>query len=125
MPLSDVGRDLSAQAVAGETITPFNEANSYIGVGDGTAAFDSTHTDLQGASTERIAMDSGYPTVTDNELTYRSTFGTGDANFDWEEWGVFNASTGGDMLNRKVESLGTKPNTQSWQFTVTLTFSNA
>jgi hypothetical protein len=29
------------------------------------------------------------------------------------------------MLSRKVESLGTKTNTQTWQFTVTLTFTTA
>jgi len=36
---------------------------------------------------------------------------------------VFNSATGGTgrMLNRKVESLGTKTSAASWAFTVTLT----
>jgi hypothetical protein len=66
-------------------------------------------------------MDATYPQVSTNVITFRSTFATGDANFAWQEWGVFNASSAGTMLNRKVESLGTKTSAQTWQFTVTIT----
>jgi hypothetical protein len=70
-------------------------------------------------------MDATYPQGAANVLTFRSTFATGDANWAWQEWGIFNASTAGTMLSRKVESLGTKTNTQTWQFTTTLTFTTA
>jgi hypothetical protein len=70
-------------------------------------------------------MDASYPTTTTNVLVFRSTFATGDANFAWQEWGVFNAASAGTMMSRKVESLGTKTSAQSWQFTVTLTFAVA
>jgi hypothetical protein len=46
-----------------------------------------------------------------------------DANFAWQEWAVFNASSTGRMLNRKVESLGTKTSSAAWTLTVTITLS--
>ena len=114
------------QATVGAAVTAFNNANSYIGVGDSTTAHAVSQTDLQAATNKfRKAMDATYPSGGSNVLTFRSTFGTSDANFAWNEWGVFNAASGGTMLNRKVEALGTKTNTQTWQFTVTLTFTTA
>lgn len=66
-------------------------------------------------------MDATYPQIAGNVLTFRATFATGDANFAWNEWGVFNAASAGVMLNRKVEALGTKTASQSIQLTVTVT----
>ena len=126
MPLVDSGRNHLVQAGIGAAVTPFNNANSYIGVGDSTTAHAAGQTDLVAATNKlRKAMDATYPSGAANVITFRSTFGTGDANFAWQEWGVFNAAAAGTMLNRKVESLGTKTNTQTWQFTVTLTFTTA
>lgn len=75
----------------------------------------------------RKAMDATYPSGASNVITFRSTFATTDANWAWQEWGVFNNATNGSgtMLVRKVESLGTKTSAQTWQFTVTLTFTTA
>ena len=113
----------SAIAAAG---TPFSNANAHLGVGDSTTAFAVGQTDLQASSNKlRKAMDATFPSGGSNVITFRSTFGTSDANFAWQEWGVFNASSSGTMLSRKVESLGTKTSAQTWQFTVTLTFTTA
>lgn len=126
MPITDAGRNHLVQAGIGAGVTAFNNANSYIGVGDSTTAFAAGQTDLQAATNKmRKQMDATYPSGASNVITFRSTFATTDANWAWQEWGVFNASTAGTMLNRKVESLGTKTNTQTWQFTCTLTFSTA
>lgn len=126
MPITDAGRNHLVQAGIGAAVTAFNNANSYIGVGDSTTAFSAAHTDLQAATNKlRKAMDATYPNGAANVITFRSTFATTDANYAWQEWGVFNASSGGTMLSRKVESLGTKTNTQTWQFTVTLTVTTA
>jgi hypothetical protein len=126
MPITDAGRNHLVQAGIGAAVTAFNNANSYIGVGDSTTAFSAAQTDLVAATNKlRKAMDATYPSGGSNVITFRSTFGTSDANFAWQEWGVFNASSAGTMLNRKVESLGTKTNTQTWQFTVVLTFTTA
>lgn len=115
---------------AAQTLTFFNNGNAYIGVGDSSTAAAATQTDLQAASNKlRKAMDATYPTHTDGTtsgaatITFRSTFGSSDANFAWAEWAVFNGSSGGRMLNRKVESLGTKASGSTWQLTVTITLS--
>lgn len=126
MAITDAGRNHLVQAGIGAGVTAFNNANAHIGVGDSSTAFAAGQTDLQAASNKlRKAMDATYPTGGSNAITFRATFGTSDANFAWNEWGTFNASSSGTMLNRKVESLGTKTNTQTWQFTVTLTVTTA
>lgn len=114
---------------AGQSLTYFNNAQAAIGVGDSTTAAVATHTDLQAATNKlRKAMDATYPQHTDAttsgaaSIIFRSTFATADANWAWQEWGVFNSSTAatGRMLNRKVESLGTKTSAATWVLTVTL-----
>jgi hypothetical protein len=112
---------------AGQALTFFNNANAHIGVGNSTTAAADTQTDLQGASKTRKAMDATYPLHTDTtgtagskSIVFRSTFATGDANYAWEEWGIFNASAAGRMLNRKVEALGTKTAAATWVLTITL-----
>lgn len=126
MAVTDAGRNFMVQSSIAAASTPFSNANSFIGVGDSTTAFSASQTDLQ-ASTNKLrkAMDATYPSGASNVITFRSTFATTDANFAWQEWGVFNASSAGTMWSRKVESLGTKTSAQTWQFTVTLTFSTA
>lgn len=124
MPFVNAFRDHLATTIIGAAVTVFDNTNAYIGVGGGagaTTAFAVTQTDLQGASKTRKAMDASYPTRATNVLTFRSTFGTSDANYTWDEWGVFNASSAGTMMSRKVEALGTKTSSATWQFTVTIT----
>lgn len=115
-----------AKALIGESITAFNNANAYIGVGDSSTGFSAAQTDLQ-ASTNKLrkAMEATYPTRSGAAITFRSLFATGDANFAWNEWATFNASSGGTMLQRLVESLGTKTSVASWQLTVTITITAA
>jgi hypothetical protein len=126
MALTDAGRNHLVQAGIGAGVTAFNNANAHIGVGDSSTAFSAAHTDLQASTNKsRKAMDTTYPSGGANAIVFRSTFATGDANYAWNEWGVFNAASAGTMLNRKVESLGTKTSSQTWQFTVTLTFTTA
>ena len=123
MALTDAGAILIAQMVRGASVTALNAANAYIAVGNSNTAFSAAQTDLVGASKTRKGMDSSYPSGASNVLTYQATFGTSEANHAWDEWGLFNASTGGTMLGRKVDALGTKTNTQSWTFQITATFS--
>lgn len=114
-----------AQATAGEGVTPFDNANAHLGVGDGTTAFSPTQTDLQGTNKIRKPMDPGYPVRTGTKLTFRATFGSNEANFAWNEWGVFNAASGGVMLNRLVSSMGTKASGATWVFEVEINISAA
>lgn len=126
IPLTDAGRNFMVQSALAAASTPFNNANSFIGAGDSTTAFSAAHTDLQAATNKlRKAMDATYPSGASNVIVWRATFATTDANFAWQEWGIFNASSAGTMLSRKVESLGTKTSTQTWVFTATLTVTTA
>lgn len=127
MALTNAGRNFISDGIVGVTTIPFNNANARIGVGDNSGTFAATQVDLQASTNKfRRVMESGYPTIAINVLTFRSVFATTEANFVWEEWGVFNGSSAtGTMLNRKVESLGTKLSSQSWQITTTLTVNAA
>lgn len=126
MPLTNAGAILAATCVMNDSATFLNSSNAHLGVGDSSTAFSAAHTDLQAASNKlRKAMEASYPTRSSGALTFRSLFGTSEANFAWNEWGSFNASTSGTMFTRKVESLGTKTNTQSWQLTATITLAAA
>jgi len=117
------------ERLIGTGVTAFDNSNAYLGVGDSSTAAAATQTDLQAASNKlRKAMDATYPVHTDGtasgnaSIVYRSTFGSSDANFAWAEFALFNASSSGRMLNRKVESHGTKA-TDSWVLSLTLTLS--
>ncbi len=108
-------------ALTGGAGTAFSSANAHLGVGDSSAAESAAQTDLQAATNkQRKGMQPGYPALNGNQVTFRSLFGQSDANFSWNEWGLFNSAGGGTMLNRKVQSLGTKTSSATWQFTVTL-----
>lgn len=115
----------------GAALQAFSTDNARLGVGNSTATAAVTQTDLQGASKRYNSMVSGYPTHTDGtsssgarQIQFRGLFTTAQANYAWNEWGLFN-STGGSkrMLNRKVQALGTKTSSAQWTFTVTLSLS--
>jgi hypothetical protein len=122
MPLTNAGRDFIAQAIIDDSPTFFDNDTARIGVGDSNAAFAVGQTDLQaGANKIRKEMEASYPQRAANVLTFRSVYAALEANFVWNEWGVFNDPAAGVMLNRKVENLGTKTSAAVWQLTVTLT----
>lgn len=121
MALTTAGINFLSQAAIGQG-TVFNSANARLGVGNGSTSFAISQTDLQGASKLRKAMDTGYPTVTPPKVTFKATFLPSEANFAWNEWGIFNAATGGVMLNRVIESNGTKQSNQTWVLEVEITF---
>lgn len=112
------------------TAGSFQNATAALGVGDSATAATAADTNLNAATNAyRQVMDATYPTVATNTVTFKVTVGTGNANFHWQEWGVFSAvgsgspPTGGTMLNHKVTDLGTKTGAASWAFTVTLSLS--
>jgi hypothetical protein len=121
MALTTAFRDYLAAKLVGGSADLFDNTHAFIGVGISTTAFSAAHTDLQGASKFRKAMDVTYPTSTAGAMTFRSTFATGDANFAWEEWGIFNHASAGTMMNRVVQALGTKSSSETKQVTVTVT----
>lgn len=113
------------QAVTGASgLTYFNEANSYIGVGDSNAPADPGQTGLMGLNKWYKQVDAGYPQVSGNSIIFRATFGPDEANFSWNEWTVANGPTDYAVnLNRKAESLGNKAEGTTWIIQVSLTIS--
>jgi len=113
--------DLITGVVSGATHI-FDNAAATIGVGDSATAAAATQTDLQAATNKTYkGMESGYPTSTTQKVTLKSSFGSGDANYAWQEW-VVKQATSTNCLNRKVESLGTK-SSGTWTLEVTITLS--
>lgn len=108
---------------AGAGGTAFNNANAYIGIGDSSTAPAVGQTDLQAASNKlRKAMDATFPSRSGQVMTYKSTFGTSDANYAWNEISMFNAAAAGTMSNRAlVPSPFTKTAGLSIAATYTLT----
>ena len=123
--LLNEGINLLWTLACGGSGTPWNAANAYIGVGDGTTAENAAQTGLQGTSKAYKVMDSGYPTYgTDQKAQWQSTFAGTEANFSWREITVANGSSDAAVnLNRKVQDLGTKASGTTWiaQLTITLT----
>jgi hypothetical protein len=115
-----IGILLNALIVAASPL--WNATNARIGVGDSATAATIADTDLNAASNKLRVVVNSIPTVAANVLTAVATFTTGQANYAWQEWGLFNAASGAtSMLNHAVVSLGTKTSASAWTITVTIT----
>ncbi len=118
----------NASATPGDALCVFDNTNAYLGVGDSSSAVAATQTDLQAATNKlRKAMEATYPQHTDGttstaaSVVWKSSFSTVQANWAWNEIALFNGSTGGRMLNRKLVSMGTKTSSNTWTLTLTVT----
>lgn len=105
--------------------TPFDGVNAYIGVGDGTTAANASQTGLMGTNKTYRPMDSGYPQVKDNVMTFRATFGPDYGNHKWREFTVANGgSDSAKNLNRLVEApLREKVAPDTWVMELQVTIS--
>ena len=120
--LLNSGIDEMWDLVTGLSSDYFNNANAQIGVGDSSTAAAPSQTDLQAATNKTYkGMESGYPTSTTQQATFKSSFGASEANYAWNEW-VVKQSSSAICLNRKVESLGTK-SAGTWTLEVDITLS--
>lgn len=128
--------------IAGTSITTkFSATNGRIGVGTSSTAVSYTQTALQGdtggsSTTSYYQLVSSAPTISTASspptLTLVSAFGTGVANFAWNEFGSDNYTTSGVttttiggsyiFFNRGVVGMGTKASGQTWTATETISF---
>ena len=94
-------------------------AMSHMAIGTGTATPAAGNTAL-GSQSHRSALTS--TTVSSNVVTYVASFGAGDGTGAITEAGLFNASSGGDMLCRTTFSVVNKGSQDSmtitWEVTV-------
>lgn len=132
------GITLITNLLIGGVATAWDNANSFLGVGDTATAEAATQTEL--LATQNAAnrfykgMVATYPQRSggfSQTIDFRSDFTTTEANFVWNEWtaarGATTASGSGFLvgttnMNRKVQSLGTKA-TGTWTLTGSITFS--
>lgn len=127
MPMVTAGRNAIADLLGGVG-TAYNAAAAHLGVGTSTTAWAATQTDLLGTPVRKPVnlapvITHGTPPV-NSVLTYVATFGPSDANFAWNEFGLFRAPSGGSMFSRVVSAQGTKASGQSWELTFAQSISN-
>jgi hypothetical protein len=129
--LTTVGLNRLTSLLIGAGGQALTATSCRLGVGDDSTAAAVGDTDLStGANQYYRIMDSTFPTQANGVTTFKSTFGTGDANFAWNCWGLdvgtptvtSSGTVSGTLFNRKVASLGTKSST-AWVLTTTVTFS--
>lgn len=120
------GINLLWTLVCGGAGTAYNNANSYIGVGDSTAAAVATQTGLQAVTNKLYKkVEAGYPTYGSNQkAVWRAVFNGNEANYAWQEFSLSNSdSNTGTNLNRKVSNQGTKVTSQIWTLQLEITLS--
>jgi hypothetical protein len=122
--LLDEGVNEMWKLIAGLGGTPFNTANSYIGVGDGTAAASGEQTGLLGANKLYKAVDPTYPQINAQTITYRATYGSGEAAFAFQEFTIANGDSDSAInLCRKVDDHSSKPLNDTWVISCSITLS--
>ena len=95
-------------------------AMTHMAVGTGTTTAAASQTALV-TENDRNTLTS--TTVTANAIAYVCTWAAGDATAALTEAGIFNASSGGDMLCRTVFSVVNKASADSMTITWTVTVS--
>jgi len=123
----DAGKQRLGDLITG-TGSPvaFSATRGVTGVGNGTTGNTSGMTALQGASQFYKGLD-GAPSSLTGVISASATFTAAEGNFAWEEWcwaiataapvassSFSTATTSGVIINRKVQSLGTKANGAVW-----------
>lgn len=110
----------------------FTASRGVVGVGTTNTAWAANQTTLLGTA-YYTGVTTG-PSNTAGAITATADFSSGVANHAWEEWcwaiataavvpstSFATATTSGVMLNRKVQSLGTKASGALWTLSATVT----
>jgi len=130
--LLDDGMDLLLSLLTGQGGDAYATGTAEIGVSDDDTAAVRTQ-DLLDTTEEGEedwqGMEENFPTApAENDATdgrsvkFKSSWGADDGNFAWKSWGIRNKAVAGTILNRKVESLGTKA-TGTWTLAVEISLS--
>lgn len=91
------GKNYIAQKMVATTNVP--PSMTHMGIGTNSTAPLPENTTLTGQTTRQVLTGSS---VTSNSITYTANFPAGSGDGAITEAGIFNASTGGDMLCRTV-----------------------
>lgn len=123
MALTNAFRDFLGEKVTGGTGALYDATTGYLGVGDSTTAFAASQTDLVAATNKLRKQCSSCSDNGSGVITAVTSFGSAEANYAWQEFALFNASSAGTMMQRVVSAQGTKTAGQVWQLTETITIS--
>lgn len=103
--------------------------HTRIGVGDSNTAEAYTDTALGAATNKLYKLVTGAGTLGTRTLTFAATFGSSEANWAWNEFGLDIGATADSttvaavLLNHKAGiAQGTKASGQTWSATAVLTF---
>jgi hypothetical protein len=99
-----------------------NTVMTHMAIGTGSTAAAAGDTAL-GTQTDRNALTVSGGTVSTNTIQYACTWAAGDGTGAITEAGIFDASSGGDMLARTVFSVVNKGAQDSMTITWTITVS--
>lgn len=116
-----VGINRLLDLLTGNSAATFTNAEAQIGIGDSATAATAGQTDLQAATNKTYkSMDATFPpAAAAGSVSFKSTFGTTDANYTWAEF-VVRRATGTLCLDRGVSAMGTKTVAGTWVPTVTI-----
>lgn len=139
--LTTVGLNRIGNLIIGAGGAAFTNTLGFAGVGATSTAATVGDTQLAGNGNSSTAwykgLDASNPTQTNGAITANCTFASGDANFAWNEWcwgivasgtvtaanAIASVGTSPIMVNRKVQSLGTKVAGAVWTLQSTVTLS--
>lgn len=103
--------------------TNYGAANAWIGVGTSSGSVSAVQTGLSGTAAYR-PMESTYPQIANQTITWRSLFDGANGNFQWEEFTVANGSgNSNENLNRRVSDQGIKASGTTWTIDLAITWS--
>ena len=112
------------KVICGSDGAQYNNAATNLIVGTGSGAATATDTETTFTAGVKKTMMSGFPTYgTNQKVTFKSSYGPGDANQDWNEFGALNNAIDGKLLNRKVSSQGSKADGQTWELILEISLS--
>lgn len=113
----NAGITLLWQLLSGASSVHFDNTNSRIQIGTSNTAYSAAQTGVQ-TLLATLVMDTGYPIVSAQSITWRATASTATANGSWQEAAVTNGTT---ALNRAVSNQGTKTSSDIWVPSLTIT----
>ena len=135
--LNDGINSIISPAVVGSLATPLNGTDGCIGVGDSTTIAAAAQTGLQASANHLWLLVSATPTVgSSQQIAISVSFASAQANFAWNEICAGVTSTPASLpansqtppatahvLNRLVQTMGTKASGTTWTATLTVTLS--
>jgi len=101
----------------------WSAANAKVRTGTGSGSAVPGDTQATFTSPVDKAMDGSYPLLSGQQIQFKGTYGSGDANQAWNEFGVINSDGTPVLLNRYVSAKGTKSSGETWTLEIDITLS--